>query len=278
MIKLIHGDSLTHLVSMATSSVDVCITDPPYGLTFLDKGKFDKLDEESAPGGGAFSGGNGGGMAFSKNQNAETTKFLLPFFQETYRVLKPGAFCISFSQGRLLLGVLLALDQAGFEVREQFYWRKPSALPNQQSPSKKNSKIKVETNRVILGPGKIVEPFVVAQKPKEGSYAENFLKWGTGLVDRIETTSTVFDCKSASKIEKGGLTHPTIKPIELMQRIVRCFSKPGDLILDPFSGSGSTGAAAILEGRDYLGIELSELFHSESSKRLKELARGMKST
>jgi adenine-specific DNA-methyltransferase len=57
----------------------------------------------------------------------------------------------------------------------------------------------------------------------------------------------------------------------LMRRIVRCFSKPGDLFIDPFNGSGSTGAAAILEKRDYIGVELSEKFYNESLIRLQSL-------
>lgn len=274
--ELKHNDSLIEMKNLPDDSVDVCITDPPYGLTFLDR-EFDHL-ENTADAGGAFSGGKGGGMAFSKNQNRDTADFLTPFFQETFRVLKPGSFCVVFSQGRLLLGVLTALESAGFEIREQFYWRKPSALPNQQAPAKKNSKHKVATDRLILGPGKVVEPFIIAQKPREGSYAENFNKWGTGLVDRIETTTTVFECKSASKEEKAGLTHLTIKPLDLMRRIVRCFSKPGDVILDPFNGSGSTGAAAILEGRDYLGIELSKDFYKESLSRLEKIEKSIKSS
>lgn len=265
------GDSLNMMKSLPANSIDACITDPPYGLTFLDNDKFDKLNEVSADAGGAFSGGKGGGMAFSKNQNKETAEFLTPFFTETHRILKPGSFCVVFSQGRLLLGVLQALEAAGFEIREQFYWRKPAALPNQQVPAKKNSKHKVDTDRLILGPGKVVEPFVIAQKSREGSYAENFNKWGTGLVDKDEATSTVFDCKSASKEEKEGLSHPTIKPLELMKRIVRCFSKAGDTVIDPFNGSGSTGAACIIEGRDYLGVEISSTLHQESLTRLKKI-------
>jgi site-specific DNA-methyltransferase (adenine-specific) len=210
MFTLINDNSLNVMATMSDNSVDVCITDPPYGLTHLD-GEFNNF-EDTASSGGSFAGKPGGGMAFTKDQNANTALFLAPFFVEAFRILKPGAFCVVFSQGRLLLGVLNALDSAGFEIREQFYWRKPSALPNQQTPFKKNTKVRVDTDRLILGPGKVVEPFVIAQKPREGSYATNFNTWGTGLVDKDEATTTVFDCLSASKQESKGCLIPQLNP------------------------------------------------------------------
>ena len=131
----------------------------------------------------------------------------------------------------------------------------------------------MSTDRVILGPAKVVEPFIVAQKPREGSYAENFNKWGTGLVDKHEAISTVFECRSASSKEKktAGITHPTVKPLDLMRRIVRSFTKHGDLIVDPFNGSGTTGIAAIMEVRRYIGVELSTEFYTESLMRFEDL-------
>jgi site-specific DNA-methyltransferase (adenine-specific) len=266
--KLINNDSIKWMSITKDNSIDAIITDPPYGLTYLDR-EFDTMENTPAAGGNR-KGLKGGGMRWEANQNRDLSKFLTPFFKEGYRILKPGSFCTVFSQGRLLLGVLSALEQAGFEIREQFYWRKPTALPNQQSPNRKNSKITINTNRVILGPGKVVEPFVVAQKPRAGTFANNWKEWGTGLVDPKEAINTVWECSSASKKEKAGLTHVTIKPLSLMQRIVRVFSKENDLVVDPFSGSGTTGVACILENRNYVGIEISPAFYEESLVRLND--------
>ena len=273
--NLINDDSLKWMKNAKDNSIDAIITDPPYGLTYLDR-EFDTMENTPAAGGNR-KGLKGGGMRWEANQNKDLSKFLTPFFEEGYRILKPGSFCIVFSQGRLLLGVLSALEKAGFEIREQFYWRKPTALPNQQSPNRKNSKIKIDTDRVILGPSKVVEPFVIAQKPREGTYANNWSKWETGLVDPKEAMSTVWECPSASKKEKAGLTHVTVKPLSLMKRIVRVFSKENDIVLDPFSGSGTTGAACMLEQRNYIGIEISKKFYDESLLRLKSIEKSFKS-
>ena len=271
MYTLINQDSLIKLDTFANNSIDAIITDPPYGITHLDK-EFDKQTlDNTAKSGGIFTGMTMGGMKFDNNQNKSTCEFLLPFFQKSLRVLKPGAFCIVFSQGRLVAGVMNALIEAGFEIREQMFWRKPSAKPNQQTPWKKNSKNKDFTNRVVFGPGKVIEPFIIAQKPIEGSYSENYLKYHTGLVNKELATTTVFEEAAPSKNEKQGLQHPTIKPIKLMERIIETFTEENQTVLDIFNGSGSTGIAALNKNRNYIGIELNKQYYEESLARFQRL-------
>lgn len=271
MYNLINNDSLVILDTLDNNSIDAIITDPPYGITHLDKEFDNEVLKNTAKSGGIFSGMTMGGMKFDKNQNNQTHDFLLPFFKKSFRVLKPGAFCIVFSQGRLVAGVMDALIEAGFEVREQMFWRKPSAKPNQQTPWKKTSKNKDFTDRVVFGPGKVIEPFIVAQKPIEGSYSENYLKWHTGLVNRELVTTTVFEESAPDKQEKEGITHPTVKPVKLMERIVEAFTEENQIILDIFNGSGSTGIAALNKNRNYIGIELNSKYYQESLERFTKL-------
>lgn len=271
MYTLINQNSLTKLDTFADNSIDAIITDPPYGITHLDK-EFDKQTlDNTAKSGGIFAGMTMGGMKFDNNQNKSTYEFLLPFFQKSLRVLKPGAFCIVFSQGRLVAGVMNALIEAGFEIREQMFWRKPSAKPNQQTPWKKTSKNKDFTDRVVFGPGKVIEPFIIAQKPIEGSYSANYLKYHTGLVNKELATTTVFEEAAPSKDEKQGLQHPTIKPIKLMERIIETFTEENQTVLDIFNGSGSTGIAALNKNRNYIGIELNKQYYEESLARFQRL-------
>ena len=267
MYKLYNDNSLNVLDTFADNSIDAVITDPPYGITHLDKEFNPEVLNNTAKSGGIFAGMTMGGMKFDNNQNKSTCEFLLPFFQKSLRVLKPGAFCIVFSQGRLVAGVMNALIEAGFEIREQMFWRKPSAKPNQQTPWKKNSKNKDFTNRVVFGPGKVIEPFIIAQKPIEGSYSTNYLKYHTGLVNKELATTTVFEEAAPSKDEKQGLQHPTIKPIKLMERIIETFTEENQTVLDIFNGSGSTGIAALNKNRNYIGIELNKQYYKESLKR-----------
>lgn len=66
----------------------------------------------------------------------------------------------------------------------------------------------------------------------------------------------------------GNKLHPTQKPVDLLRQLIRTFSKPGDLVLDPFSGSGSTAMAAKLEGRRMIGIEKDLKIHHVAKERL----------
>lgn len=83
---------------------------------------------------------------------------------------------------------------------------------------------------------------------KEGR-SESVLYSDTGTAARF------FYCAKASKAERAGSTHPTMKPLSLMQWLVRLVTPPGGRVLDPFAGSGTTLLAAELEGRDAVGIE-----------------------
>jgi site-specific DNA-methyltransferase (adenine-specific) len=256
-------DSLIYMKSLDACSIDCCITDPPYGIEHFC-GEFDQAKmDETASSGGMFAGAKRGGMAWRSDQSSELREFLKPFFTEIYRILKPGAFFICFSQGRLLGGTHMALLDTGFEIREQFYWKKPSAKPNQQEPKPKSC---AYDDRKVLGPGKVIEPFVVAQVPKEETFAKNWLKWGVGLVDKNEATTTMFEY--AFEKDKSGCTHPTMKPVALMSRIVRAFTKPLDVVFDPFAGSGSTGVACLKHNRKFVGCELNKNFYEEAMLRL----------
>jgi DNA modification methylase len=80
-----------------------------------------------------------------------------------------------------------------------------------------------------------------------------------------------FYCAKASKSDRGESNgHPTVKPTELMRYLVRLVTQPGGTVLDPFTGSGSTGKAAILEGFSFIGIEKEEASVDISTRRMKE--------
>ena len=80
-----------------------------------------------------------------------------------------------------------------------------------------------------------------------------------------------FYCAKASKADRGESNgHPTVKPTELMRYLVRLVTQPGGTVLDPFTGSGSTGKAAILEGFSFIGIEKEEASVDISTRRMKE--------
>jgi len=82
--------------------------------------------------------------------------------------------------------------------------------------------------------------------------------------------SNVFVCKP--KIPQKG-EHPTVKPVELMEFFVKNHTKVGDIILDPFMGSGTTGVAALRLGRKFIGIEIDEEYYEMAKKRITDQAK-----
>lgn len=89
-------------------------------------------------------------------------------------------------------------------------------------------------------------------------------------VDAAETMPNHWRISAPSRAEKLAGKHPTQKPLELLDRIIRSASDPGDLVLDPFSGSGTTGIAALGNGRRFIGIESDEEFLALSKRRYLE--------
>lgn len=77
-----------------------------------------------------------------------------------------------------------------------------------------------------------------------------------------------FYCAKASRADRDGSTHPTIKPTRLMQWLARLVTPPGGTVLDPFMGSGSTGKAAVREGFSFIGVEQSEGYFRDAERRI----------
>jgi site-specific DNA-methyltransferase (adenine-specific) len=130
------GDCQEVLKIVSENSVDSCITDPPYGMGM-------EIWDHSVP---------------SKE-----------IWEEIYRVLKPGAFCLSFCSPRLYHRMACAIEDAGFTIKDQIMWMVTTKMPK------------------INGLKPAHEPIVVAQKPFKGSINENFEKWGVGKIDVINT-------------------------------------------------------------------------------------------
>ena len=83
-----------------------------------------------------------------------------------------------------------------------------------------------------------------------------------------------FYCAKASKSDRGtGNNHPTVKPTDLMRYLVRLVTQPGGTVLDPFTGSGSTGKAAVLEGFEFIGIERDAEYVAIAEARIVEAQR-----
>jgi len=376
-MQILNGNNLDLLKTLPENSVDSVVTDPPYGLSFMNK-KWD-YDVPS-----------------------------VELWKEVYRVLKHGGHVLSFGGTRTYHRMVVNMEDAGFEIRDQIMWLYGSGFPKSLNIGKAIDKIEGNEREVVKlsnngsgvsniklnnhekgdtgigymdGSGKNFiltkgqsawegwgtalkpanEPICLARKPlSEKSIAENVLKHGTGGInidgcrvelhdgdderlggkgswktdksgknvynggyigdeikssslgrfpanvihdgseevlnqfpdnkgafapvkkgqkgfggdiygkyaqagddgktfynDGLGSASRFFYCAKASKTDRGlGNNHPTVKPTDLMRYLCRLITPPNGIVLDPFMGSGSTGKGAILEGFDFIGMEL----------------------
>ena len=282
--KIINGDCLKVLRDMKEHSVHLVITDPPYFLDSLD----DKWNDDSINKKINKSGVIGGlpvGMKFDSQQGMRLQGFMNKVSRELMRILVPGGFFVSFSQPRLVHRLTVGMEEADFEIRDMFAWhytqRAQAKAFSQNHFIEKmelSDKEKAELKKKLGGRKTPqlrpqFESLVLAQKPRIGTFVENWKVWETGLVDMKQTLdgkvpSTVMSVEK----ERSGKTigHMTPKPIKLLSHLVRLFSVQGQVVLDPFLGSGSTAIAALQNNRSCIGIEIEEEYTKLSKKRIEE--------
>jgi DNA modification methylase len=373
--KIHHGSNLDILPTLPDNSVDSIVTDPPYELGFMGK-SWDST-----------------GIAYN-----------VEMWKQCLRVLKPGGHLVAFSGSRTYHRMAVAIEDAGFQIRDQMMWVYGSGFPKSHNIGKAVDKLQGNEREIVgelkahdIRGGALMEtsipefkkdistyqikitkgtsdwegwgtalkpahePIVLARKPIDGTIAENVLKWGVGGLNidacRVEAQGENFDnvkdrtdmtgkltihheggnlealdklkrlgrfpanfmhdgsqevlelfpndagrffyCPKANKKDRDegcdeiqesfysmsgnddpestiGLnrqikrknSHPTVKPTELMRYLCRLVTPPNGTVIDPFNGSGSTGKASVLEGFNYIGIELDPEYIKISEARI----------
>lgn len=182
-ITVHHGDSREVLKTLADNSVDSCPCDPPYALASIVK-RFGKSGSAPAKVGktGAYARASAGFMG--KKWDTGEAAFDPDFWVEVYRVLKPGAHVAAFGGTRTYHRLACAIEDAGFEIRDQLAWAYGSGFPKSHNQSGE-----FEGCGSALKPA--WEPICLARKPMIGTIAANLKRYGTGAlwIDgcRIET-------------------------------------------------------------------------------------------
>lgn len=296
------GDCMELLRTIPENSVDMVCTDPPY---FLD-GLGDEWNKESLDKKGSSSvvGNLPKGMKFDRNQSKRFREFYQKLSSEVFRVLKPGGAFISFSSPRLYHSMTIAVEDAGFEIRDMLGWiytqsqvkafsqdhiiEKDKTMTNEEKANLKQMCTNWKTPQ--LKPA--IEPMCFAVKPIEGRYIDNFRKYGTGLINTSDETKTgegyfpsnivttdmtdetldkVFLVSKPTKTEKGSYnTHLSVKPVALISHLVKLFTKENAIILDPFMGSGTTAIACIQGKRRYIGFDINQEYVNITERRIQE--------
>ena len=274
---LYHGDCRVVFQSLDRSnrraipanSIDLVATDPPY---FID-GMGDDWSHRRLQARKARSGVVKGlpvGMKFDRRQSRRLYDFFHPVAEFCYDALKPGAFMCVFAQGRLYHAVAMAADDAGFDIKDMLAWRydrQPKGfslrhfVKKMKMPEKEKDDIiaKIGDWRTPqLRPQ--FDPILLAQKPREGTFINNYLKWNVGVINPKggadgSYPGTLNDVKQEPS---SHIDHMTVKPVTMMERLIDIFTTAGgysQTVLDPFVGSGTTAVAAHRLGRNFVGID-----------------------
>lgn len=230
-------ESLALLLGMADNTVDAVVTDPPYssgGFTRDDKAQptSAKYQQDSVRDKYPEFGGD------SRDQRSYLLWCSL-WISECVRVLKPGGYFMAFTDWRQLPVMTDAVQAGGVFWRGTIAWDK--------------------------GRG--------ARAPHKGYFKHQceYVVWGTkGPAVQLEHDGPFDGCYSMP-VRQADKHHMTGKPTELMRELVRPVV-PGGLVLDPFAGSGTTGVAALMTGRRFIGVEREPQYYDIARARLEEAA------
>jgi len=239
------GDSISILKKLSEKSVDVIFADPPYFLSS-----------------GGISCHSGKQVSVNKGEwditlsSKEKLAFNRKWLKECRKVLKDdGSIWISGTFHNIYsIGVALELE--GYSIINNITWQKPNPAPNLACRCFTNS---AET---ILWARKINE------KGKKGKHYFNY-----DLMKEInggKQMKDVWILNLPKKGEKKYGKHPTQKPLSVLERILLASTKEGDIVLDPFNGSGTTGIMCSMLNRKYIGIDKDKEYLDLTIKRYKD--------
>jgi len=283
-IDIREGDCREKLKELDDCSIHMVLTDPPYYLDGLDT-DWKKGQADSVKGTGSV-GGLPVGMKFDPKQGKALQGFLEPINKELLRVLVPGGFYVSFSQPRLFHRLAIAAENAGFEIRDMFAWHYTKRaqfkafsmthfIERMDIPKKeKNAILRELQGRKTPQLRPQFEALMLAEKPREGTFVDNWLQYKAGLIDATKSLNghsptTVMDVEKP--IKKVYNTHLTVKPVRLLIHLIELFTAVGQIVLDPFIGSGATALAAIQTHRSCIGIEINPEYIEIAERRIKEV-------
>lgn len=284
-IQIFNEDCREGIKRLKDNSIDFIVTDPPYFIDGMGNEWNDKRLQNKSSKSGVI-GGLPIGMKFDRMQGVRLQEFMNPLAIEFFRVLKPGGFCIVFSQARLYHRMAMSLDLAGFEIRDMIVWKyegQAKAFSQTHfikkdktlSESQKESLIKELDGMKTPQLKPRIEPMVLAQKPKIGTFIQNWQEYKLGLINSKESLDGGFPSnvmeifKHIRKTEsEEKIKHLTRKPVRLISHLIRLFTQEEQIVLDPFFGSGSHAIASLENNRRFIGFEIERRYFEIAQKRI----------
>ena len=247
---IIAGDCIEVMNGLPEGSIDLIFADPPYNLQLRgdlhrpEGSQVDAVDDD-----------------WDRFASFEAyDRFTRDWLAAARRVLKPTGAIWVIGSYHNIFRVGAALQDTGFWILNDVVWRKTNPMPNFRGRRLTNAH----------------ETMIWATREQGAKYTFNYeaLKsLNDGVQMRSDWMLPICTGHERLKDESGGKAHPTQKPESLLHRVLVGASNPGDVVLDPFFGTGTTGAVARMLGRDYIGIERDAAYRKVAQKRLDAVRR-----
>lgn len=244
--RLIRGDCIAEMAKLPDASVDMIFADPPYNLQLggdlfrPEGGRVDAVDND-----------------WDKFDTlAAYDRFTALWLAEARRILKPDGTIWVIGSYHNIFRVGATLQDQGFWILNDIIWRKANPMPNFKGTRFTNAH----------------ETLIWASQGEDARYTFNYKAMKT-LNDELQMRSdwVLPICGGQERLKRNGTkAHPTQKPEALLYRVMLACTKPGDVVLDPFFGTGTTGAVAKRLGRKWIGIEREDSYIEVALQRIEE--------
>lgn len=250
-MKLIHGDCLDKMKDIEDNSIDLTVTSPPY---------FNARE-------------------YSHWESYQTyLAWLEDVFKGVYRVTKAGRMCcvnispvIQARENRhsestrfpLPFDLVPIMRGIGFKFIDDIIWVKPSG-----SAKNRNGRFSLDRNPVAYKPNVVTEYIIVFQKPIKGLIDDVIRKVDKNIIEKSKVTGAYEKTNVWYINPETKSLHPAPFPETIPDNLIRYYSYIEDTVFDPFTGSGTTGKMAILNNRNFIGIELNEEYFKIAKKRI----------
>ncbi|HEY0959920.1 MAG TPA: site-specific DNA-methyltransferase [Novosphingobium sp.] len=242
--QILSGDCIEAMRSLPSASVDMVFADPPYNLQL----------------GGDLNRPDGSHVDAVTNDwdkfdsFAAYDAFTRAWLAEARRVLKPNGSLWVIGSYHNIFRVGAILQDLGFWILNDIVWRKANPMPNFKGTRFTNAH----------------ETLIWAGMGEKAKYTFNYRAMKT-LNDELQMRSdwVLPICNGQERIKKGGAkAHPTQKPEALLYRVMLATTNKGDVVLDPFFGTGTTGAVAKRLGREWIGCEREDFYRDVAVERI----------
>ena len=248
--QILDGDCIERMNALPANSVDLIFADPPYNLQLKgdlhrpDISKVDAVDDH-----------------WDQFDSFKVyDRFTRDWLAAARRLLKPNGAIWVIGSYHNVFRMGAELQNQGYWILNDVVWRKSNPMPNFRGKRFTNAH----------------ETLIWASKEEASKYTFNYeaLKaLNEGVQMRSDWVLPICTGHERLKDDNGDKAHPTQKPEALLHRVLVATTNPGDVVLDPFFGTGTTGAVAKMLGREFIGIEREEAYRKVAEKRIAKIRK-----